>query len=87
MSVRNAAGAEVGITVPSANFGGISTFGQLDKDKPFQIALDLNAYVTLPPGQYRLVVQYHDEEQISFMADLSSLVIFESDPIDLHVSE
>lgn len=82
---REEDGAEVQSYVPTNNFGGMMSWGQLKND---QIAYDilLPRYIRKPPpGKYQLRVQYHDRQQISALTDIGRYFVFESDPIWLVV--
>lgn len=79
-------GVQVQKPVESINFGGISSFGPLNPSRPIEYTLDLSRYTRRPPpGRYQLRVQYHDRHQIAAMEDVSGLIIFESEPVELLV--
>lgn len=86
MKVRDSGGKPYLDLEASDNYGGKSIHGVLPPDKPYHIWLVLAAYIKRPPaGRYTVVIQYHDAEQISFLASVEHLIVFESAPIELIV--
>jgi hypothetical protein len=85
--VRNLKGEPMPLKLESMNFGGKSSYGTLGPGDRFDIVLDMATFVQpLPPGEYRVIVQYHDQQQISGMADVSKMIMVESKEMKLFVA-
>lgn len=65
--------------------GGIYRMGVLKHEESWETSLRMRSFIELPPGDYTVVVEYHDEETIASLADTSGLVVCRSKPFKLHV--
>ena len=59
--------------------------GVLKAEESWETALAMRNFMDLPPGDYTVVVQYHDEQTISTHSDTAGLVVCSSEPFKLHV--
>lgn len=84
--VRSADGALMPIQLESMNFGGISNYATLEHGETFEIDLDMGKFVLpLPPGEFRVVVQYHNSRQISRLIEVEDVVVAQCKAVKLVV--
>ena len=70
------------------NGGGMFINDGLAYGESWGIMLDLGKYIKpLPPGEYTVVFQYHNDIQISMLDDISNLVVSQSEPIKLTIAK
>lgn len=66
--------------------GGISVFDVLKYGECYETDLDINKFLEpLPPGRYRVVVQYHNSHTIADDEDASNRIMSVSEPFELIV--
>lgn len=65
--------------------GGISRMSILKHEESWETPLPMRKFIDLPPGDYTVVVEYHDEKTISDLRDTAGLVVCRSEPFKLHV--
>jgi hypothetical protein len=65
--------------------GGLSRTGALKHEESWGTALPMRKFIDLPPGDYTVVVQYHDRESISDLTNTAGLIVCRSEPFKLHV--
>jgi hypothetical protein len=86
IEIRDERGDVVRSRVQSLGFGGHTPYRRLSSDLDVPLVLPLDRYTRRPPpGKYHLRVQYHDRVQIAALEDVSGLIIFESEPVELIV--
>lgn len=84
--VRDAAGRAMAVKLlRSTAGGGITRTGVLKAGESWDIALAMRSFIDLPPGDYTVAVQYHDELTISTHRDPANVVVCRSRPFKLHV--
>lgn len=65
--------------------GGLYHMSVLKHEELWETVLPMRKFIDLPPGDYTVVVEYHDEETISDLPDTAGLVVCRSKPFKLHV--
>jgi hypothetical protein len=65
--------------------GGIFTMGVLKHEESWETVLHMRKFIDLPPGDYTVSVEYHDEETIADRPDTAGLLVCRSEPFKLHV--
>jgi hypothetical protein len=65
--------------------GGLFHMGVLKHEESWATVLHMRTFIELAPGDYTVVVEYHDEAPIAGRADTAGLVVCRSEPFKLHV--
>lgn len=85
IDVRDKAGKAMPLK-QGRNMGGIHSRGNIKKGDGWETTLDMNKFVApLPPGDYTVVILYHDMQGISNERDLSDLILSRSESFTLRV--
>lgn len=69
----------------SGTGGGIYRVGTLQYGESWKTVLSMRKFMELPPGDYTVVVEYHDEKTISDLPDTAGLIVCRSEPFKLHI--
>ncbi len=65
--------------------GGLYHMSVLKHEESWETVLPMRKFIHLPPGDYTVVIQYHDDETISGRPRTEELVVCRSEPIKLHL--
>lgn len=65
--------------------GGLHGYDFLSRDKTWGTRLHFNSFLFLVPGDYRIRIQYHDDDQIAHLDWLADRIVCQSEEIHLHV--
>jgi tetratricopeptide (TPR) repeat protein len=89
--VRDAAGKPVPVKgyfhgpLGSYDGGGLYRDANLKFGRSWNTTSHMESFIDLAPGDYTLRIQYHDHLIISGFTHLQGLIVFQSEPIRLHV--
>lgn len=65
--------------------GGLSHMGVLKSGESWDTVIPMRKFIELPPGDYTVTVEYHDDLTISGYAHTAGLLVCRSEPFKLHV--
>jgi tetratricopeptide (TPR) repeat protein len=65
--------------------GGLSTSGVLKHGESWDTIVPMRKFIELPPGDYTVTVEYHDQKTISDHPHTAGLLVCRSEPFKLHV--
>jgi hypothetical protein len=65
--------------------GGLYQMSVLKHEETWETVLPMRKFIDLPPGDYTVVIEYHDRVTISDRPDTTGLLVCRSEPFKLHI--